>query len=112
MDWSNNFNTTETVIAFSTSRKSPYIRVTHSKGESGVVLTHQEENMKSSLISNRPMHSMKEGHTKAILRGGTFHRVQVLVPQGQNYVEHCGLNYKVTHQKDEDGRLICVWARN
>jgi hypothetical protein len=54
---------------------------------------------------------MKEGHAKAILRGGTFHRVQVLVPQGQNYFEHCGLNYKVTHQKDDAGRIICLWSR-
>ena len=51
------------------------------------------------------------GRAKAILRGGTFHRVQVLVQEGQSYIEHCGLNYKVTHQKDAHGRIICTWSR-
>ena len=46
------------------------------------------------------------GHAKAILRGGTFHRVQVLLQEGQSYIEHCGLNYKVTRQKDAMGRII------
>ena len=48
---------------------------------------------------------------KAILRGGTFHRIQVLIHEGQAYIEHCGLNYKVTRQKDAQGRIICTWAR-
>jgi hypothetical protein len=46
---------------------------------------------------------------KAILRGGTFHQVQVLVQENQGYVEHCGLNYKITRQKDAKGRIICTW---
>jgi len=49
---------------------------------------------------------------KAILRGGTFHRVQVLLQEGQSYVQHGGLNYKVTRQKDAEGRIICTWSRN
>lgn len=51
------------------------------------------------------------GKVKAILRGGTFHRVQVLVDPEATYVEHCGLSYKVTHQKDAHGRTICLWSR-
>jgi hypothetical protein len=54
---------------------------------------------------------LKQGQTKAILRGGTFHRVRVLVQEGQSYIEHGGLNYKVTRQKDAQGRIICTWAR-
>ncbi len=52
------------------------------------------------------------GMTKAILRGGTFHRVQVLVTPNSAYVEHGGLNYKVTKQRDNMGRVICVWSRD
>jgi hypothetical protein len=52
------------------------------------------------------------GHAKAILRGGTFHRVQVLLQEGQTYIEHCGLNYKVTRQKDAMGRIICTWSKS
>jgi hypothetical protein len=55
---------------------------------------------------------LSNGLAKAILRGGTFHRVQVLLQQGQTYVEHCGLNYKVTRQKDAMGRVICTWSRS
>jgi hypothetical protein len=51
-------------------------------------------------------------HAKAILRGGTFHRVQVLLQEGQAYIEHCGLNYKVTRQKDAMGRIICTWSKS
>jgi hypothetical protein len=51
------------------------------------------------------------GKLKAILRGGTFHRVQVLVDPESSYIEHCGLSYKVTQQKDSSGRVICLWAR-
>ncbi|HEY9012789.1 MAG TPA: hypothetical protein VIN06_17425 [Devosia sp.] len=51
-------------------------------------------------------------HMKAILRGGTFHRVQVLLQEGQTYIEHCGLNYKVTRQKDSMGRIICTWSKS
>jgi hypothetical protein len=51
------------------------------------------------------------GKVKAILRGGTFHRVQVLIDPESSYVEHCGLNYKVTQQKDTSGRIICLWSR-
>ncbi len=56
--------------------------------------------------------SLPNGQTKAILRGGTFHRVQVLVLPGQAYVEHCGLNYRVTKQKDAQGRIICTWSKS
>ncbi|HEX4141512.1 MAG TPA: hypothetical protein VHY09_14280 [Candidatus Methylacidiphilales bacterium] len=52
------------------------------------------------------------GKSKAILRGGTFHRVQVLLQEGQPYIEHCGLNYKVTRQKDAMGRIICTWSKS
>jgi hypothetical protein len=52
------------------------------------------------------------GRAKAILRGGTFHRVQVLLQEGQAYVQHGGLNYKVTRQKDAMGRVICTWSKN
>lgn len=55
---------------------------------------------------------LPNGQAKAILRGGTFHRVQVLLQQGQSYIEHCGLNYKVTHQKDAMGRVICTWSKS
>ena len=51
------------------------------------------------------------GKIKAILRGGTFHRVQVLVNPDSSFIEHCGLNYRVTHQKDVRGRVICLWDR-
>ena len=61
-------------------------------------------NKSSALLSN--------GNAKAILRGGTFHRVQVLLQEGQNYIEHCGLNYKVTRQKDAMGRIICTWSKS
>jgi hypothetical protein len=37
--------------------------------------------------------------------------VQVLVHAGQTYIEHCGLNYRVTRQKDAMGRIICTWSR-
>jgi hypothetical protein len=56
--------------------------------------------------------TIPNGQAKAVLRGGTFHRVQVLLQQGQDYIEHCGLNYKVTHQKDATGRIICIWSRS
>lgn len=56
--------------------------------------------------------TIPNGQAKAILRGGTFHRVQVLLQQGQSYIEHCGLNYNVTRQKDAAGRIICIWSRN
>ncbi len=55
---------------------------------------------------------LPKGKAKAILRGGTFHRVQVLLLQGQTYIEHCGLNYKVTRQKDSMGRIICTWSKS
>jgi hypothetical protein len=55
---------------------------------------------------------LPNGQAKAILRGGTFHRVQILVPAGQTYIEHCGLNYKVTRQKDAQGRIICTWMKS
>ena len=55
---------------------------------------------------------LSSGQNKAILRGGTFHRVQVLVQEGQSYIEHGGLNYKVTRQKDPMGRIICTWTKN
>jgi len=51
------------------------------------------------------------GKIKAILRGGTFHRVQILVNPDASFIEHCGLNYRVTHQKDTHGRVICLWDR-
>jgi hypothetical protein len=54
---------------------------------------------------------MPAGKLKAILRGGTFHRLQILVDPDSSYVEHCGLNYRVTQQKDLQGRVICLWAR-
>ena len=52
------------------------------------------------------------GKVKAILRGGTFHRIQVLIDPDASYVEHCGLNYTVTQQKDPSGRVICLWSRS
>ena len=51
------------------------------------------------------------GKVKAILRGGTFHRIQVLVDPESNYIEHCGLSYRITRQKDTSGRIICLWSR-
>jgi hypothetical protein len=61
---------------------------------------------------NRSSAESTNGKAKAILRGGTFHRVQVLLQQGQSDIEHCGLNYKVTRQKDAMGRIICTWTKN
>jgi hypothetical protein len=55
---------------------------------------------------------LPNGQAKAILRGGTFHRVQVLLQRGQTHIEHCGLNYKVTGQKDAMGRIICTWSKS
>ena len=52
---------------------------------------------------------LPSGKVKAILRGGTFHRVQILVDPQSTYIEHCGLSYKVTTQKDKQGRLLCCW---
>ncbi len=66
---------------------------------------------KSSKIV-KTLKTIPKGQAKAILRGGTFHRVQVLLEQGQNSIQHCGLNYKVTHQLDAVGRIICIWSRN
>jgi hypothetical protein len=66
--------------------------------------------MKKQLL--RSSAETPNGKTKAILRGGTFHRVQVLLQSGQAYIEHGGLNYKVTRQKDGMGRTICTWSRN
>jgi hypothetical protein len=51
------------------------------------------------------------GKVKAILRGGTFNRVQVLVDPEASHLEHCGLSYTVTQQKDASGRIICLWTR-
>jgi hypothetical protein len=65
-------------------------------------------------MKNQALMSSSElpgGQSKAILRGGTFHRVQVLLQVGQTYIEHCGLNYRVTRQKDAMGRIICTWSR-
>jgi hypothetical protein len=59
----------------------------------------------------KSLKTIPNGQAKAILRGGTFHRVQVLLEQGQNYIQHCGLNYKVTRQIDADGRIICIWSK-
>jgi hypothetical protein len=53
----------------------------------------------------------KQGHIKAILRGGTFNSVRILMPEGQAYVEHGGLNYKVTRQRNAQGLVICTWSR-
>ena len=63
-------------------------------------------------LAQKPSSELPNGIAKAILRGGTFHRVQVLLQQGQTNVEHCGLNYKVTRQKDAMGRVICTWSRS
>jgi hypothetical protein len=66
-------------------------------------------------MKKQPLKSSTElpnGQAKAILRGGTFHRVQVLLQQGQTSVEHGGLNYKVTRQKDAMGRVICTWSKH
>jgi hypothetical protein len=73
-------------------------------------ISHSETSMKKS--HNRSASELPNGKTKAILRGGTFHRVQVLLQQGLTNVEHCGLNYKVTRQKDAMGRIICTWTKN
>jgi hypothetical protein len=61
---------------------------------------------------HRSISELSNGKAKAILRGGTFHRVQVLLQQGMTHIEHCGLNYRVTRQKDAMGRIICTWAKN
>ncbi len=63
-------------------------------------------------LTTRVSTLVPQGKAKAILRGGTFHRVQVLLQEGQSYIEHCGLNYRVTHQKDAQGRIICIWAKS
>ena len=63
-------------------------------------------------LLQKPPPELPNGKAKAILRGGTFHRVQVLLLQGQTNIEHCGLNYKVTRQKDAMGRIICTWTKN
>jgi len=68
--------------------------------------------MKKHFKTVNPLTTLPSGHAKAILRGGTFHRVQVLLQQGQDDIEHCGLNYKVTRQKDANGRIICLWSRS
>lgn len=62
--------------------------------------------------STKSITTLPNGQSKAILRGGTFHRVQVLLQPGQAYIEHCGLNYKVTRQKDAQGRIICTWSKS
>jgi hypothetical protein len=67
----------------------------------------KREAKKSGSVSIIP-----NGKLKAILRGGTFHRVQVLLEPNANYIEHCGLSYRVTQQKDTQGRVICLWSRN
>jgi hypothetical protein len=51
------------------------------------------------------------GKVKAILKGGTFNRIQVLLDPRSTTIEHCGLNYKVTHQKDAKGRVVCLWSQ-
>jgi hypothetical protein len=67
--------------------------------------------MKKQLSATKATAPQPGGRAKAILRGGTFHQVQVLIQEDQGYVEHCGLNYKVTRQKDAKGRVICTWWR-
>jgi hypothetical protein len=65
--------------------------------------------MKKQLSATRVIPPHPSDRAKAILRGGTFHQVQVLIQENQGYVEHCGLNYKITRQKDAKGRVICTW---
>jgi hypothetical protein len=60
----------------------------------------------------RNLTTIPNGQVKAVLRGGTFHRVKVILQQEQDYIEHCGLIYKVTKQKDSSGRIICTWSRS
>jgi hypothetical protein len=67
--------------------------------------------MKRDTNKTRNTSVVPEGKVKAILRGGTFHRVQVLVEPGSSHIEHCGLFYSVTRQKDGEGRIICTWSR-
>lgn len=59
----------------------------------------------------KSLKTIPNGQAKAILRGGTFHRVQVLLEHGQSYIQHCGLNYTVTRQIDAHGRIICIWSK-
>lgn len=68
--------------------------------------------MQPNSIMVKNQRPLPNGQAKAILRGGTFHRVQVILQLEQDYVEHCGLIYKVTQQKDASGRIICIWSRN
>jgi hypothetical protein len=35
----------------------------------------------------------------------------VLLDPRSTTIEHCGLNYKVTHQKDAKGRVVCLWSQ-
>jgi hypothetical protein len=67
--------------------------------------------MKKNSPVVKTLRTIPRGQIKAVLRGGTFHRVSVLLEEGQDYIEHCGLDYKVTNQKDSKGRLICIWSR-
>lgn len=67
--------------------------------------------MKKNSKTVSTLTTQPNGQAKAILRGGTFHRVQVLLQQGQDYIEHCGLNYQVTRQKNNHGRIICTWSK-
>jgi hypothetical protein len=67
--------------------------------------------MKRDTSKSRGTSALPEGKVKAVLRGGTFHRVQVLLEPGLNQIEHCGLFYTVTRQKDGEGRVICTWSR-
>ncbi len=67
--------------------------------------------MKRDVNKFRTTSVLPEGKVKAVLRGGTFHRVQVLLEPGSSQIEHCGLFYTVTRQKDSEGRVICTWAR-
>ena len=67
--------------------------------------------MKRDVIKTGPIPVVTEGKVKAILRGGTFHRIQVLVDPSVAQIEHGGLSYRVTRQKDSEGRVICTWFR-
>jgi hypothetical protein len=78
--------------------------------ENSISLNYSESYMKKQV--HKSSSELLNGQSKAILRGGTFHRVQILLQQGQTYIEHCGLNYKVTRQKDAMGRIICTWSRS